>query len=178
MRAPERIETARLLLRRPTLEDVEPIFARYAADAVVARYLAWPRHQTVDDTRQFLRWSDAEWARGPVGPYLIEARDTGVLLGSTGLNCSRRGIAVTGYVLARDAWGLGYATEALREMVELAERLGSVELRALCHPENAASIHVLEKCGFERSGTVRELFPNLDADKPLECLRFVRPLGS
>jgi ribosomal-protein-alanine N-acetyltransferase len=176
--APERIETARLVLRRPRLEDADSIFHRYASDAEVARYLAWPRHESLDDTLLFLRMSDTDWARGPVGPYLIESRETGVLLGSTGLMVRMPDSAVTGYVLARDAWGRGYATEALREMVGLAADFRVIEVRALCHPENAASIHVLEKCGFARGGTVKELFPNLNPDTPLDCWRFIRLLGS
>jgi len=65
--APERLETARLVLRRPRLEDADSIFHRYASDAEVARYLAWPRHASLDDTLLFLKMSDADWALGPVG---------------------------------------------------------------------------------------------------------------
>jgi ribosomal-protein-alanine N-acetyltransferase len=176
--APERIETARLVLRRPRLEDADSIFYRYASDSDVARYLAWPRHQSIDDTLQFLKMSDADWSRGPVGPYLIESRATGGLLGSTGLMVPTLKSAVTGYVLARDAWGRGYATEALRAMIELATDLSVREVRALCHPDNAASVHVLEKGGFHRGGTVKELFPNLNPNTPLDCWRFIRLLGS
>jgi len=45
MKGPERIETARLVLRRPTAADAEAIFNRYAGDSDVTRYLAWPRHR-------------------------------------------------------------------------------------------------------------------------------------
>ena len=49
---------------------------------------------------------------------------------------------MTGYVLAKDAWGQGYATEALRAMVNVARGIGIVSLSALCHPEHQASVHV------------------------------------
>ena len=52
------------------------MFARYAADPEVTRLLAWPRHRSVEDTERFLEWSEAEWRRWPVGPYLIEDRVT------------------------------------------------------------------------------------------------------
>ena len=70
---------------------------------------------------------------------------------------------MTGYVLAKDAWGLGYATEALRAMVDLSWQLDVDWLFALCHPDHRASMHVLEKCGFVRdSGWNRPVeFPNL-----------------
>lgn len=59
------------------------------------------------------------------GPYMIEARDTGMLLGSTGLLFETPSRAATGYVLAADAWGQGFATEALGAMLEVAREVGS-----------------------------------------------------
>ena len=56
------------------------IFARYSSDPEVTRLVGWPRHRHVDDARGFLQWSDAEWARAPAGPYLIERREDGALL--------------------------------------------------------------------------------------------------
>src|SRR6185369_706973 len=124
LRKPVRIETARLVLRRPRASDVKAVFKRYSSDPEVTHFLGWPRHRRVAETRAFLDFSDAEWRRWPAGPYLIESRDTGQLLGGTGLGFETPFRASTGYVLARDAWGAGYATEALRGMVELAARVG------------------------------------------------------
>jgi RimJ/RimL family protein N-acetyltransferase len=83
--------------------------------------------------------------------------------GSTGLSLETPTRACTGYVLAKDAWRHGYATEALSAMVDLARRLGVVRLYALCHPEHQASIRVLEKAGLAREGVWRRHseFPNL-----------------
>jgi ribosomal-protein-alanine N-acetyltransferase len=84
VRASERIETDRLVMRRPVAADAEAIFARYSSDPEVTRFLSWPRHNVVEDSRAFIDFSDAEWETWPAGPYLIESR-AGVLLGSTGL---------------------------------------------------------------------------------------------
>lgn len=164
-KAPRDLHTERLILVAPTKDDAEEIFERYASDPDVTRYLGWPRHQSIDDTRGFLAFSAAEWARWPAGPYLIRARSDGRLLGSTGLSFSRRDEAMTGYVLARDAWGQGYATEALRAMVELARELRVTRLYAPVHTDNRASSRVLEKCGFTLDAGWSEApaFPNLPA---------------
>jgi RimJ/RimL family protein N-acetyltransferase len=71
--------------------------------------------------------------------------------------------AMTGYVLAKDAWGNGYATGALQAMVDVSRRLGLVRVYALCHPQHRASWRVLEKCGFSRDGSwsKRAEFTNL-----------------
>jgi len=171
-RAPERIETARLLLRKPALADAEAVFARYASDPEVARFLGWPRHRSLDDTRAFLEFSESEWSRWAAGPYLVRSRENGALLGGTGLALETPYRAATGYVLAKDAWGRGYATEALRAVVAVAHGIGLRRLYALCHADHAASWHVLEKCGFSREGILRRHseFPNLGAAGPCDAL--------
>ena len=119
MQVPEHIETNRLVLRKPTAADAEAIYERYASDAEVTKYLGWPRHQSIEETKAFLAHSEAEWNRWPAGPYLIECRGDRKLLGGTGFTFEAPTVAITGYVLARDAWGYGYATEALSTVVAL-----------------------------------------------------------
>jgi ribosomal-protein-alanine N-acetyltransferase len=172
MRAPERVETTRLRLRKPVPADAEAIFARYASDPEVTRFLSWARHRSLAETRAFLEFSEAEWARWPAGPYLVESREDGALLGGTGFGFETASRASTGYVLAKDAWGRGYATEALRAVVFLARGMGIRRLYALCHPDHAASWHVLEKCGFCREGILRRHseFPNLSPGEPCDAL--------
>jgi ribosomal-protein-alanine N-acetyltransferase len=174
MKAPNQIATARLLLRKPTAEDAEAIFSRYASDAEVTKYLSWPRHRTLEDTKWFLKFSDAEWESQPAGPYIIEAKTGGQLVGSTGLAFESDSVAQTGYVFARDAWGRGYATEALTAMTELARELGVRELYAFCHALHPASAHVLDKCGFRREALLERHteFPNLGSNQREDCLRY------
>ena len=173
---PERSETARLVLRRPVAADAEAMFERYASDPEVTKYVGWPRHRSVAETRGFVGFSDAQWEQWRAGPLLIESRTDGRLLGSTGLGFETADRATTGYVLARDAWGLGYATEALQAMVDLAREAGVARLYALCHPEHRASAHVLEKCGFERERVWRGRaeFPNLAPGVQSDVLCYAR----
>jgi ribosomal-protein-alanine N-acetyltransferase len=172
----EQIETPRLVLRKPEIADAEAIFARYSSDPEVTRFLGWARHRTLEETRAFLEFSNAEWQRWPAGPYLIWSRETGHLLGGTGLAFETPFRAATGYVLARDAWGLGYATEALGGVVGTAARVGLHRIYALCHPDHRASWHVLEKCGFQREGLLRRHaeFPNLRAGESGDVLCYAR----
>ena len=77
--------------------------------------------------------------------------------------------AATGYVLAKDAWGQGYATEALeRDGRRWPGTRGVRRLYAMCHHAHRASAHVLEKCGFTLEGVLRRYaeFPNLDPVEP------------
>ncbi|HUI64024.1 MAG TPA: GNAT family protein [Bacteroidota bacterium] len=131
-----------------------------------------------EDAHSFLRQSDTEWARWPAGPYLIRARTDHVLVGGTGLTFETPYRAMTGYVLAKDAWGMGYATETLRAIVELARELGVRRLYALCHTQHAASRHVLEKGAFQREGTLRQYmeFPNLSPGQLFDVFCYARIL--
>jgi ribosomal-protein-alanine N-acetyltransferase len=176
MQAPATLDTARLTLYQPGIGDAQAIFDRYANDAEVTRFLSWPRHQSLDDTRLFLDMSASQWQEWPAGPYLIRLRSDGSLLGGTGLQFETATNAITGYVLAKDAWGRGYATEALEAMVHLARRIGVRRLAAFCHPQHRASWHVLEKCGFVRDAAVSEqvAFPNLEPGRLEDVLCYVR----
>lgn len=178
-KAPVIVESARLQMRRPAPVDAATIFERYAADPEVLYYIGWPRHRTVADSEAFIAFSDAEWRRWPAGPYLIWSLDGTRLLGGTGFAFDTATRASVGYVLARDAWGCGYATEALRAMIDLAPRLGLRELTAACHTAHAASARVLAKCGFEARGVQprHAVFPAIDPDAPLDALVFTRRVG-
>lgn len=174
-RAPERIETERLLIRRPTTADAEAMFSRYASDPDVTRYLSWPRQTSVDGVREFLALSDAEWQRWPAGPYLVLDRFDHTVLGGAGFFFETPLRANTGYALARDAWGRGIATETLAATVALCPSIGVVRLQALAHAEHRASHRVLEKCGFVNEGVLRKhsRFPNL-TDQPCDVSCFAR----
>jgi ribosomal-protein-alanine N-acetyltransferase len=176
MKAPPLVETPRLVLSAPAATDAELVFRRYAGDDDVTKYVGWPTHRTVADTQAFLAFSAAQWEQDGAGPYLIRARADGQLLGGTGLGLEPDGHAITGYVLATDAWGKGYATEALTAMVNVAAGIGVKQLYALCHPQHRASWRVLEKCGFSRDTSWdRPLeFPNLAAGTLQDVLCYRR----
>jgi RimJ/RimL family protein N-acetyltransferase len=90
------------------------------------------------------------------------------VFGTTGLDVETPWRAAIGYVLPRDAWGRGLATQAVVAMTGFAEDLGVIRRHALCHPENIASVRVLAKAGFGGEGVLRRhaCFPNVGFDGP------------
>ncbi len=178
VKAPDRIETDRLVLRRPAPADAAAVY-HYASDGEVTRYVGWARHRSLDDTRAFLAFSGAEWDRWPAGPYAICLRGTDTPIGGTGFAFETSYRAMTGYVLAREAWGAGYATEALCAIVAIAPPLGICRLHAFCHVDHVPSARVLEKCGFEREAILRRYndFPNLAPGVPADVFCYVRILS-
>lgn len=153
------------MLRRPRVSDEPAVFSRYASDPEVTRYMAFPTHRSLDDTHAYLQWSDGMWARWPrAGPMLVFARDGVTLLGGAGIVNDSEVLAQIGYILARDAWGRGYASEALLACMEAARLAGVRRLEAGVHVDHQASRRVLEKAGFTREGTRPGVFPNLPPD--------------
>ena len=86
MKAPQRLETKRLVLRKPVGTDAGGIYARYAGDAEVTRFLGWPRHLSIDDTNGFIDFSNVQWRDHPcwwhsvhwqpAGPNVLHQRPT------------------------------------------------------------------------------------------------------
>ena len=89
--------------------------------------------------------------------------------------------AETGYVLARDAWGKGYATEIIQAVVDAALRCSHIhELAAQCHADHVVSRHLLEKAGFVlqlEQHSSKAVFPNIGTDEPQPILCYVRQLN-
>jgi RimJ/RimL family protein N-acetyltransferase len=67
-------------------------------------------------------------------------------------------VAEAGYIFHPEAWGRGYATEALRQFLELfwEEKKDLSVVEAITTLDNNASQRVLEKCGFVESGKFEE----------------------
>jgi ribosomal-protein-alanine N-acetyltransferase len=174
MTFPSRYETERLLLRWPVEANAEEIFARYASDPAVTRFLTWAPHASLDNTLEFLQRTRADTS---LFNWLVYLRDGSQLLGSIG--CKLDGHLVQfGYCYARDAWGHGYATEAARALIPVWLTEPVVwRVQAFCDPENSASAHVLEKAGLTCEGTLRKymMTPNLsDTPRDVFCYSIVR----
>lgn len=81
------------------------------------------------------------------------------MIGALGLIEQPGNIFVLGYWIGRVHSGQGYATEAVRQAIELARSLDAKKLLAETFPENIASGRVLTKSGFLFTGTTMHNFP-------------------
>jgi RimJ/RimL family protein N-acetyltransferase len=143
------LETARLVLRRPTRADAEAL-ATLADDAGIAENLSTlPHPYRRDDALAFIDNTE-------IGPHRINlgiyAR-AGEFLGTIGLMPREGERFVLGYWLGRPHWGQGLATEAAQVLIDFAfETLAVEAIGATTRVTNGASRRVLEKCGFQYSG--------------------------
>lgn len=142
------LETERLRLRSLRLEDLDA-YARMYADPEVMRFLE--QGVPLDRAAAFrsLALHLGHWHLRGYGQWALETRATGKFVGRAGLYQPDGwpGLEV-GWVLDRDAWGNGYATEAGRAAINYAfQVLGAEEIISLIRPENAGSIKVAERLG-------------------------------
>jgi [ribosomal protein S5]-alanine N-acetyltransferase len=170
MKPPEHIETKRLVLRIPSVADTEAIFNSYAQDSKVTRYLIWRPHKNIQETEGFLADCAVAWEGNVRFPYVIMLKQSGAVIGMIEIRINDFKADV-GYVVSRQYWGKGLATEALRGLVEWAFRQESIyRVWALCDVENLASARVLEKVGMQREGVLRRqiVHPNI-SNEPRDC---------
>ena len=92
--------------------------------------------------------------------WMIELKD-GTHIGELCFKgLSADGMAEIGYGISEEYQNNGYATEAVKAVLEWAfshPEVAAVEAETA--PDNTASIRVLEKCGFARNGVIGEEGP-------------------
>lgn len=160
---PDTLETARLLLRRPRLSDVEQMF-RICGDPRTNLYNPAGPYPDIEKADGVLKAWLLHWRHKGFGQWAIASREErSHLLGFGGLavlNYGERPRINLGFRFGPDAWGRGYATEMAREALTQAfSRLGFDEVAAKVRPANQASIAVLEKLGMHREGLLDDV-PN------------------
>ena len=149
-------ETARLQVSHFTLDDAafvlrllnEPSFIRAIADKGV---------RTLEDARAYLRNGPlASYVRNGFGLCRVSLKSTGQAIGMCGL-IRREGLADVdvGYALLPEYCSQGYAVECVGVVLDNgACQHGLRRVVAVVNPDNADSIRVLERCGFDLEGVV------------------------
>jgi RimJ/RimL family protein N-acetyltransferase len=148
------LETPRLRLRGFRESDLDAQAAAMADPAVV-RHLGGSPMSREDTWRKILA-SPGLWALLGYGYWVVERREDGAYLGQIGFADFKRDIKPNienipemGWIMAPQAQGQGYATEAVLAALGWADKaLGRQEVVAIISHGNAASIRVAEKGGF------------------------------
>ena len=165
------IETPRLVLRPFIEADVEPYFA-LMQDADVMRFVGDRRVPTLQETWRAVAALIGHWALRGYGQWAIVERETEALVGRTGIiNPIDWPGPEVGYLLGKNWWGRGYATEAARAAMDWGfDTLAFDRLISLIDPANAASIAVAGRLDETLSGEVdlwghRVLVYGIDRDR-------------
>jgi [ribosomal protein S5]-alanine N-acetyltransferase len=152
------LETDRLQLREFDEGDAEPFYLM-VSDPAVIRYTGDPLcgARSVEQALEVLRSRTlADYRKHGFGRWACVLKASGEVIGFAGLKYLADLQEVDlGYRLLPAYWGQGLATEACRPILEYGlTRLGLERIMALVHPENVASVRVLEKLGLTPIGFV------------------------
>lgn len=142
--------TENLFLRPAFPEDWQAIHAAIASRDIVRNLAIAPWPYTPRDAQEFA--ARRQDSRTP--HFLVTIPGAG-LIGSAGLGPDETGKVQLGYWIAREYQGRGYATEAARAVLAVAEVLGHRRIVATHFVDNPASGRVLLKAGFRATGEVR-----------------------
>jgi ribosomal-protein-alanine N-acetyltransferase len=126
-------------------EALHPIFS----DAEAMAFWSTPPHASIEETRAFVR-ATIEATSAGTGDDQVAVMD-GRVIGKAGLWDGQE----IGFILARDVWGRGLAREALEAVVERARGRGVSRITADVDPRNAASLGLLGKLGFVKTGEAK-----------------------
>lgn len=178
-RVPTRIETKRLVLRKPKMEDANPIFNAYANDPKIPYYMSWTSHRDIGQTEEFIKVCIDDWELGKNFEFVIEVRENGASpVGMIGMHplSSRHSSFGFGYVIAEKFWNRGYVSEALETLANWALNQEHVfRVQAFCDVDNKASARVMEKSGMQYEGRLKRYFvhPNISPE-PRDSLMYAK----
>ena len=154
------IETERLILRRFRLEDADAMYNNWASDPEVTKYLMWPAHnspavskavteswvQTYEKTDHY-QWAITVKENGdePIGDIAVVDRN------------EKAESMHIGYCIGRTWWHQGIVSEALQAVINfLFDTVGANRIEARHDPRNPHSGGVMQKCGMQYEGTLRQ----------------------
>jgi RimJ/RimL family protein N-acetyltransferase len=144
------LETARLVLRRFTMGDVESL-TELDSDVEVMRFLTGEPTPREEIELKVLPGILATYERHPrLGTFAAHEKASGRFVGWFGLQpTQQQGTVDVGYRLHRDAWGLGYATEGTKALIAKAfTDLGVDRVVADTMAVNTKSRRVMVKSGL------------------------------
>jgi ribosomal-protein-alanine N-acetyltransferase len=148
------LSTRRLRLRRVERSDAGGLHACFG-DPNAMRYWDFPAVETIAETERILRWLAKTTSPYDHLAWAIteSANDTCI-----GMVCyhhreARNKRLELGYIVAPQHQGRGFGTEAVRALLDYCVgKLGAHRVQAFVHPENTASIRLVERLGFRCEG--------------------------
>lgn len=152
------ITTERLVLRELLASDAAAVLAM-RSDPEVMRHVNRPLAQSLDDASAVIELINTRGAAGESVQWAMTLRDNDRFVGIIGYwrFAKENHAAELGYMLGRDLWGAGYASEAIAAVLDFGfQVLGLHKVLAITRPENVASICALKKNGFFQEGHLKD----------------------
>ena len=149
------IRTEHLILRRYRLEDAGQLYEYLGRDPKMYQYSGWNPYATPEMTQETVRRFIESYDKAHSYSWVMDVDD--VIVGTIGAYDYECGRIEVGFSVVQGWQGRGFATEALRKILEyLTENEGISCVTAWCASENTGSRKVLEKAGMQLIGTKKD----------------------
>ncbi len=152
------LESERLIYRPMTVRDAEDMY-EYSRLASVTEYLCWSPHESIDYTKEYLKFINQKYRTGDFYDWGLVDKKSGKMIGTCGFTKFdlQNDPAETGYVLNPEFHGRGLATEALGRILDFGfDNLGLHRIESRFMVENKASFRVMQKNRMKFEGVRRE----------------------
>ncbi len=147
-RAPDTIETPRLLLRKSRMEDWRDLYENVWSRPEAARWMFWSPTTDPESARARMERTLA-WERTHPFKYSVEEKASGRVIGWAGVEeLDEESWGETGVALGPDFWRRGYGREILETLCELCRGMGAKRFVAAAREENFASNALIRERGF------------------------------
>lgn len=151
-----RLETERLILRPFQIGDAVDMYQNWARDDRVTKFLTWPSHKSVEESKEVLETWALEYPNPTWYQWCIELKELGQAIGSISVVHQNEEIASVeiGYCIGHDYWNRGITSEAFQAVIDfffLQVNANRIESRH--DPRNPNSGKVMATCGLRYEGT-------------------------
>ena len=157
----QEIETQRLLLRPFRLSDTRSVLKNWASDPGVQNMYGEPVYETPEQVQGLLEKYITAYQSGYYYRWAIVEKESGECIGQVAYFLVDRSNSwgEIEYCIGSAYQGKGYATEATKQAIRYGfDQIGFHKVQICVRPSNIKSKKVIEKCGFDYEGTLRDYF--------------------
>ena len=166
MVVPEIIELENVILRKPILADAKLIL-EFASDPSTVKYMDWPLESNIRKIEERILEKILKWENQSAFSWSIVKRDKDKVIGTISIFPEKEKVEL-GFVINRNYWNKGYATECAKGILKVLSSIPEVtSVWATCDCKNIQSSKVLDKIGMEKDKILRDycIRPNISSDK-------------
>lgn len=147
----KKLETDRLILRKINNEDYKDAYVTWCNDEDIVKYTVHGVHKNIDVTKRvYERWIQ-EYEDEKTFRWIIELKENHKVIGTIDVSSPwiKYGTLEPGYVIGKEYWGKGYATEATKEVIRyLFEECDADTIYSEHMENNIGSGRVMQKSGL------------------------------